>query len=101
MLEQKDGSILAGTDGNGIALIRNRKVVSHYKKTNGLSSEVVLRMVPDTDNGGIFVITSNSLCFMKKDQIRELKNFPYYNNSIWLREIRVRFLCSVQPVSML
>lgn len=80
MLEQKDGSILAGTDGNGIALIRNRKVVSHYKKTNGLSSGVVLRMVPDTDNGGIFVITSNSLCFMKKDQIRELKNFPYYNN---------------------
>ncbi len=80
MLQQKDGTLLAGTDGNGIAVIRDGKVQSRYKKTDGLSSEVILRMVEDTDNGGMFVVTSNSLCFMKDDKIRILDNFPYYNN---------------------
>ena len=80
MLQQKDGTLLAGTDGNGIAVIRDGKVQSHYKKINGLSSEVILRMVEDTDNGGMFVVTSNSLCFMKGDKIRIFDNFPYYNN---------------------
>ena len=80
MFQQKDGTLLAGTDGNGIAVIRDGKVQSHYKKINGLSSEVILRMVEDTDRGGLFVITSNSICFMKNDKIRILDNFPYYNN---------------------
>lgn len=80
MFQQEDGTLLAGTDGNGIAVIRDHKVQSYYKKGNGLSSDVILRMVEDTDNGGLIIVTSNSLCFMKKDKIRILDNFPYYNN---------------------
>lgn len=80
MFQQEDGTLLAGTDGNGIAVIRDHKVQSYYKKGNGLSSDVILRMVEDTDNGGMIIVTSNSLCFMKKDKIRILDNFPYYNN---------------------
>ena len=80
MFQKKDGTLLAGSDGNGIAVIRDHKVQSHYKKINGLSSEVILRMVKDTDHGGMFIVTSNSLCFMKNDKIRILDNFPYYNN---------------------
>ena len=80
MFQQEDGTLLAGTDGNGIAVIRNHKVQSYYKKGNGLSSNVILRMVEDTDNGGLIIVTSNSLCFMKNNRIRILDNFPYYNN---------------------
>lgn len=80
MFQQEDGTLLAGTDGNGIAVIRDHKVQSYYKKVNGLSSDVILRMVEDTDNGGLIIVTSNSLCFMKNDRIRILDNFPYYNN---------------------
>ena len=80
MFQWEDGTLLAGTDGNGIAVIRDHKVQSYYKKGNGLSSDVILRMVEDTDNGGLIIVTSNSLCFMKKDKIRILDNFPYYNN---------------------
>lgn len=80
MFQQEDGTLLAGTDGNGIAVIRDHKVQSYYKKGNGLSSDVILRMVEDTDNGGLIIVTSNSLCFMKNDRIRILDNFPYYNN---------------------
>lgn len=80
MFQQEDGTLLAGTDGNGIAVIRDHKVQSYYKKGNGLSSNVILRMVEDTDNGGLIIVTSNGLCFMKNDKIRILDNFPYYNN---------------------
>lgn len=80
MFQQEDGTLLAGTDGNGIAVIRDHKVQSYYKRGNGLSSDVILRMVEDTDNGGLIIVTSNSLCFMKNDRIRILDNFPYYNN---------------------
>lgn len=80
MFQQEDGTLLAGTDGNGIAVIRDHKVQSYYKKGNGLSSNVILRMVEDTDNGGLIIVTSNGLCFMKNNRIRILDNFPYYNN---------------------
>lgn len=81
LLEMEDGTLLAGTDGNGIALIEDGKVADTLHRANGLSSDVILRMVQDTDNHGIFIVTSNSLCYMEKNgNIRILENFPYYNN---------------------
>lgn len=79
-IEQSDGTILAGTDGNGIDVIKDGKVVGNLGKDDGLSSEVVLRMVKDEENGGIFVVTSNNICYMDNEGIRILDNFPYYNN---------------------
>lgn len=38
-------------------------------------------MVKDSSGEGIFVVTSNSLCYMDNTgAIRILDNFPYYNN---------------------
>lgn len=81
LLELEDGRLLAGTDGNGIAVIEDGEVKDTLKRGGGLSSDVILRMVPDSDGAGVFIVTSNSLCFMEKDDsIRVLGNFPYYNN---------------------
>ncbi len=81
MLELEDGSLLAGTDGGGIALIKDKMIRRFYTKEDGLSSEVILRMVPESEGRGIFLITSNGLCFMEEGKpIRVLKEFPYYNN---------------------
>lgn len=80
MLEREDGTLWAGTDGNGIAVIKDHKVKQQLKKEDGLSSEVILRLIDDPDNDGTFIVTSNSLCFRKKDKINILNNFPYYNN---------------------
>jgi len=81
LLEDQDGYLLAGTDGNGIAAIRNGKVAFYMQREQGLSSEVILRMVHDSKDGGIYIVTGNSLCYMDKDKnIRVLENFPYYNN---------------------
>ena len=87
MTELPDGTILAGTDGNGIAVIEDRKVSRMLTRANGLSSEVILRTVLDAKTGGVFVVTSNGLCYMNTDEtIRTLDNFPYFNNyDIWIK----------------
>lgn len=80
LLELSDGTILAGTDGNGIVKIKNRKVTGYISKDKGLSSRVILRLVHDTETDGVFIVTSNSLCYMKDGVSRVLNNFPYSNN---------------------
>ena len=85
--ELPDGTILAGTDGNGVAVLDGRKVSKMLTRADGLSSEVILRVIPDEKTGGVFLVTSNGLCYMNPDYtIRSLDNFPYYNNyDIWIQ----------------
>ncbi len=81
MLETPRGDILAGTDGSGIAVIRNEKIVDVLDKKDGLSSNVIMRIVADRDGSGYYIVSSNSLSFMDNDyNIRVLTNFPYFNN---------------------
>ncbi|MCR5282266.1 MAG: HD domain-containing protein [Lachnospiraceae bacterium] len=85
LLEEEDGSLLAGTDGDGIILIRDGEVVDRVTAQNGLPSGVIMRIVEDKKGDGWFIVTSNSLCYMDHQyQVRELDNFPYYNNyDVW------------------
>ena len=80
MLES-DGVIYLGSDGGGIMKIEDGVVTKSISKKSGLSSDVILRMTYDATTGGIFVVTSNSLCYLfPNGEIRELENFPYSNN---------------------
>ncbi len=83
--ELQDGRILCGTDGDGIAIIRDDKVISRFTRQDGLSSDVILRIVEDKEDNGAYIVTSNGMCYMDdKDNIRSLENFPYYNNyDVW------------------
>ena len=94
--ERDDGSILAGTDGDGIAVIRDGKVVDVLTRADGLSSGVILRMVQDPKSEGVFVVTSNGLCYLGPEgAIRPLENFPYFNNyDIWARDADTLFVMS-------
>ncbi len=81
MLEAEDGSILAGTDGNGISVIKDGEVVDDIQREDGLPSEVVLRLTADSDGYGTYIVTGNGLFFMDQERnVRLLSNFPYYNN---------------------
>ncbi len=81
LMEWRDGIILAGSDGNGLALIKDNKVEHCYTIQDGLTSDVILRTVFDQNGNGVFIVTSNSLCYMDEyTVIRPLKNFPYFNN---------------------
>lgn len=81
LLELDDGRILAGTDGEGIAVIKDKKVERTLNRRDGLSSGVIMRMVKD-GREGVFVVTSNGLNYsdLTVSSIRSLDNFPYYNN---------------------
>ena len=88
LTEMSDGTLLAGTDGDGIAVIKDGKVTHMLTRDDGLSSGVILRTVPDTKDDGVFIVTSNGLCYMDSSfAIRRLDNFPYYNNyDIWIKD---------------
>jgi len=94
--EMPDGTILAGTDGNGIAVLKDRGVEKMLTRKEGLSSEVILRTVLDEKTGGVFVVTSNGLCYINPDgTVRTLDNFPYYNNyDIWIHGTDSLFVMS-------
>ncbi len=86
--QSPDGTLLAGTDGGGLAIIKNGEVVRIMKKTDGLSSNVILRTVNDcnrgTPTGNVFAVTSNGLCYLRNNNgeftSSYLSNFPYSNN---------------------
>ncbi|MBQ6373006.1 MAG: HD domain-containing protein [Clostridia bacterium] len=94
--ELPDGRLLAGTDGEGIAVLKDGQVTGMLTRENGLSSGVILRTVPDPKGEGVFIVTSNGLCFMDSDdQIRQLDNFPYFNNyNLWARDEDTLFVMS-------
>lgn len=85
LMEAPDGSLWAGTDGDGIVIIQEDAVVTHLTREDGLSSGVVLRTIRDKRGSGVFVVTSNRLCYVDENgAIRPLENFPYFNNyDIW------------------
>ena len=88
LTEMPDGVILAGTDGDGIAVLEDGKVTRMLTRGDGLSSEVILRTVRDQKDDGVYIVTSNGLCYMDADRsIRTLDNFPYFNNyDVWLKD---------------
>ncbi|MBO4901328.1 MAG: HD domain-containing protein [Lachnospiraceae bacterium] len=96
MTERKDGTILAGTDGDGIAVLKDGEVVDMLTRDDGLSSGVILRTVKDPKSEGVFIVTSNSLCYMEPDGIiRILDRFPYFNNyDIWVKDEDTLFVMS-------
>lgn len=78
MVEDKDGNILAGSDGGGVFVIKDDKVVKNIGKEEGLETLVVLRIVPYGD--GYFYVTSNAIFYDDGQEIRKLDSFPYSNN---------------------
>ncbi len=94
--ELPDGRILAGTDGDGIAVLVDGRVDRMLTREDGLSSGVILRTVPDPKGQGVFIVTSNGLCYMDEaGAIRSLDSFPYYNNyDIWARDANTLFVMS-------
>ena len=94
--ERSDGTILAGTDGDGIAVLKHGKVEKMITRDDGLSSGVILRTIKDPKSEGVFIVTSNSLCYMEPDgKVRVLDKFPYFNNyDIWVKDEDTLFVMS-------
>ncbi len=78
--EGPNGSIYLGSDGDGIYVVEGTKV-SRLGIANGLRSEVILRIKRDAEDSDLYwIITSNSISYMRGGEITTLRNFPYSNN---------------------
>ena len=78
--ETADGRILLGSDGDGIYVAEGGRV-SRLGIEDGLRSEVILRLKADPNEEGLYwIITSNSISYLRDDRITTLSGFPYTNN---------------------
>lgn len=88
LLDTGNGVMLAGTDGDGIVVLRDGEVVRRLTGDEELSSGVVLRIVKTVQEDGYYIVTSNGLRFMDRYyNVRVLEDFPYSNNyDVWTME---------------
>ena len=77
--ESWDGTILAGSDGDGIYEI-GEDGVRRLGRDDGLTSEVVMRIIRDDERNVLWIVTSNSIEYIKDGEIRQVTSFPYNNN---------------------
>ena len=74
-----NGNIYIGTDGGGIYSYDGTSL-TNIGRDDGLTSDVILRIKPDSNNNVDWIITSNSIEYIKDGSIINIKTFPYNNN---------------------
>ena len=78
--EGTDGRLYFGSDGDGIYVAEDGKI-SRVGRDDGLTSEVILRLRRDPEDPELFwIITSNSIAYMRGGHVTPIRNFPYSNN---------------------
>ncbi|MBP5608619.1 MAG: response regulator [Lachnospiraceae bacterium] len=77
--EGENGEIYAGSDGDGIYVIKNGRV-SRLGKENGLGSDVLMRIKRDPERRLIWVLTSNSVEYIKDGKIVKVTTLPHMDN---------------------
>ena len=77
---QGDGdSLYIGSDGGGLYILRDGKL-TRLGYDDGLKSQVIMQIRHDPQRGVYWLITSNSIAYMKDEAITTLEHFPYANN---------------------
>ncbi len=77
--QDKDGTIYAGSDGDGIYAI-NGSDIKKISRNEGLTSDVVMKIIRDDKREVLWLVTSNSIEYMKDGKVTQVKSFPYNNN---------------------
>ena len=78
--EGPDGAIYAGSDGDGIYVI-HKGHVGRIGRVDGLASEVIMRIKKDPVDPSLYwIVTGNSIAYMKDGKATPVTGFPYANN---------------------
>ncbi len=84
LLEREDGTLLAGTDGDGISAIRDGEVIDTWTKEDGLPSDTVRRLSESPASGKMYAVTNNGICLVNENDgnydFSEIKNLPDVNS---------------------
>lgn len=82
LCEGEDGTLYAGSDGQGIYAIKG-DTVTHYGFDEGLPAGVVLRMLMDKNGEGMFISAGNSLYYWDFKEFKTLDNYPKSPGSVF------------------
>lgn len=78
--EKDNGDLVFGSDGDGLYLIQGDKTV-HVGTDDGLSSDVVMRVKRDISRDILWLVTSNSIAYLdRNNKVHTISKFPYSNN---------------------
>ena len=75
----ENGAIYVGTDGDGMYVIDGDDI-TRIGMDEGLTSDVVSRIKKDEKRGIYWIITSNSIMYMKNGNLTTVKSFPANDN---------------------
>ncbi|MBP5249714.1 MAG: response regulator, partial [Lachnospiraceae bacterium] len=75
-----DGTVLCGSDGDGIYVVKGNEIEKRIGREDGLTSDVIMRIKKDEKRGLYWIVTSNSIQYLKNDELVEVTTFPYNNN---------------------
>lgn len=78
-VEGENGAYYLGTDGDGIYVVDGNNVTRKGRE-DGLTSDIILRIKKDEKAGVYWIITSNSIEYLKDGELTEVSEFPYTNN---------------------
>ena len=79
IVEGDHGGIYFGSDGGGLYILENG-TLGYLGLDDGLRSEVIMQLYNDSQRDVYWILTSNSIAYMKNGEIHTLSNFPYFNN---------------------
>lgn len=78
LTEEDDGTLLAGTEGDGISVIRDGEIEKNLTTADGLASDTVRRISISPETGGIYAVTNNGIDLISRDgtnySIEKLEN---------------------------
>ncbi len=78
LVEESNGDLRAGSDGDGAFIIRGDRIVRRIGKREGMNSQVIMKIVPCSR--GYIYVTSNALYYDNGHSVKCLDAFPYSNN---------------------
>ena len=77
--EGENGSIYFGSDGGGLYIAKDSGLKC-LGLDDGLKSQVILQLHKDPQRNVYWILTGNSIAYMRNEEIHTLSNFPYTNN---------------------
>ena len=80
--EMADGSVWVGTDGGGIFVLRNGKISEIYNTENGLSGNVIFKILEFSEDE-IWICTGTGLCRFKDKQFSIVRGAGFGTDSIF------------------
>ena len=70
-----------GTDGYGLYMVKDGKIIDHTTTNEGLNSNVIMKFCESRIQNGLWLVTGNKISYIDVDgTIRNIDKFPSSNN---------------------